>query len=268
VPDIVRFLPPVALAAGCLLISDVREQLAMQPVAPMRTIQVDAPGYKATDVVVRDEERAVAGFDDYVVRTFQRDSTDPGFSIYVGFWGIQRQGKSTHSPKNCLPGGGWEPVSASTRQIAVGGTAISVNRYLISNKGAYSLVYYWYQGRGNVESSEYRVKWDLLRDAAMFGRTDEAIVRVIVPYDARGAEATVASRTAAADSLATGIAQQLALQVAAVLPAPPAGRAPLPTTSVEQPATSAGGRNQRSSPATSQAAQVAASPSSTPIAGL
>ena len=228
--DLVRLLPPAALALGCVLISGAREQLTMRPAAPMKTIRVDAPGYKATDLVVKDEEKAVAGFDDYMVRAYERDSTDPGFSVYVGFWGIQRQGKSTHSPKNCLPGGGWEPVSAGTRQLSIAGATIPVNRYLISNKGAYSLVYYWYMGRGRAEASEYRVKWDLLRDAALFGRTDEALVRIIVPYDARGDAATVATRTAAADSLAERIARQLVPQVAAALPKAPGGRAPLPTT--------------------------------------
>jgi len=227
--DLVRFVPAAALAVGCVLISGAREQLTMTPVAPMKSVQVNAPGYKVTDIVVKDEERRVAGFDDYVVRAYQRDSLDPGFSLYIGFWGIQRQGKSTHSPKNCLPGGGWEPVSQSTRLITVGGATIPVNRYLISNKGAYSLVYYWYQGRGRAESSEYRVKWDLLRDAAVFGRTDEALVRIIVPYDARGAASVVAERTAVADSLATSVAVQLVPQVAAALPRAPGGRTPLPT---------------------------------------
>jgi EpsI family protein len=226
--DLVRLLPPAALAVGCILISGAREQLTVQPARPMQTVKVDAPGYTATDLVVKPEEKRVAGFDDYMVRAYQRDSLDPGFSVYVGFWGIQKQGKSTHSPKNCLPGGGWEPVSAGTRQLAIAGTTIPVNRYLISNKGAYSLVYYWYMGRGRAESSEYRVKWDLLRDAALFGRTDEALVRIIVPYDGRGDERTVAARTAVADSLATTIAAQLVPQVAAALPKAPGGRAQLP----------------------------------------
>jgi EpsI family protein len=118
-------------------------------------------------------------------------------------------------------------VSAGTRQLSIAGATVPVNRYLISNKGAYSLVYYWYMGRGRAEASEYRVKWDLLRDAALFGRTDEALVRIIVPYDGRGDAATVAARTAGADSMATRIARQIVPQVAAALPTPPGGRAAL-----------------------------------------
>ena len=40
---------------------------------------------------------------------------------------------------------------------------------------------YWYQGRGRVESGEYAVKYQLLRDAALRGRTEEALVRIMVP---------------------------------------------------------------------------------------
>ena len=33
--------------------------------------------------------------------------------LYVGYYGSQRTGATYHSPKNCLPGGGW--VFKSTR---------------------------------------------------------------------------------------------------------------------------------------------------------
>ena len=62
---------------------------------------------------------------------------------------------------------------------------MAVNRYLLSNAGERALVYYWYQGRGRVASNEYRVKWDLLRDSALRGRSEEALVRIVVPISPR-----------------------------------------------------------------------------------
>jgi hypothetical protein len=47
--------------------------------------------------------------------------------------------------------------------------------------GARAVVYYWYQGRGRVEANEYMVKWDLVRDAVLRRRTDEALVRLVFP---------------------------------------------------------------------------------------
>ena len=58
---------------------------------------------------------------------------------------------------------------------------MGVNRYLLQNGDARALVLYWYQGRGRVQASEYLVKWDLLRDAALKHRSDEALVRIVVP---------------------------------------------------------------------------------------
>jgi EpsI family protein len=65
--------------------------------------------------------------------------------------------------------------------IAVGADSVEINRYELANKQARALVYYWYQGRGRVAASEYQVKWDLLRDAAISGRSEEALVRLVIP---------------------------------------------------------------------------------------
>ncbi len=222
--DQVRYLPTIVLAAGCAMIFGVREQLSMPPRAPMSAVKLSAPGYTSTDVVVPEEERVVAGMSDYVMRSYQRDSTDPGFSVYVGYYDLQQQGKSIHSPKNCLPGAGWEQLSASVQPVSVGGQTYPVNRFLLANKGAQALVYYWYQGRGRVEANEYRVKWNLLRDAALHGRTEEALVRIVVPLDLSGERRTPAQMEAlyaSADSLAGHAATQLIPNVSQLLPPAP-----------------------------------------------
>ena len=225
-PDVTPWVPVALLGAGCLLISGMREQHKVPARAEMRTIAVDAPGYKATDVTVPEEERRIAGMTDYVMRSFQRDSLDPGFSVYVGYYDYQVQGKTIHSPKNCLPGAGWEAVEAGTRPVTADGQPSQVNRYLLANKGAQALVYYWYQGRGRVEHNEYRVKWNLLRDAAVHGRTEEALVRIVVPIDPRQRAAdegkTGPDVYARADSLALDLARQLIPRVNRAVPTPPA----------------------------------------------
>ncbi len=65
---------------------------------------------------------------------------------------------------------------------------MKVNRYLLQNGDQRALVLYWYQGRGRVQASEYMVKWDLLRDAALRHRSDEALVRIVVPLVGTGVE--------------------------------------------------------------------------------
>jgi EpsI family protein len=225
--SLTRFTPAVLLGAGCLLTSGLREQEKVPSRKPMSALSIGVPGRTVIgDIVVAEEERKVAGMTDYVFKTFQRDTLDAGLSVYVGYYDYQVQGKTIHSPKNCLPGAGWEQVSAEVRQIPVGGTTRPINRYLLAAKGQQALVYYWYQGRGRVEANEYRVKWNLMRDAAVYGRTDEALVRIVVPVPASELRSRgPATVYAEADRAALTLAKELIPSVEQLLPTPPGNRA-------------------------------------------
>ena len=84
-----------------------------------------------------------------------------------------------------------------------------MNRYVVQRGTQQALVLYWYQGRGRVEANEYRVKWNLLRDAALRRRSDEALVRVVVP---------ITTSDSAATNFAAGVAGELLPAVARSLP--------------------------------------------------
>ena len=220
--NFVRFAPAALLGVGCLLISGAREQKRMAPRLPLSTVRVDLPGYVPRDTTVDQAEQQVAGMSHYLSRIYSGRSAADGFGVYVGYYDYQVQGKTIHSPKNCLPGAGWEPLDAGVRTVALpGGDSAHVNRFLLANKGAQAMVYYWYEGRGRVEPSEYRVKWNLIRDAARYGRTEEALVRIVVPIDTRGLKGNERPDYAAADRLASAVAAQLVPGVRNVLPAPP-----------------------------------------------
>jgi EpsI family protein len=131
-----------------------------------------------------DKVLKVLGLDDYITRLYQRPDRMYA-DLYVGYWKSQRQGDTMHSPQNCLPGAGWEPVSQSILTFPdprnPGGQPLSVNRYLIQKGLDKQLVLYWYQGRGRVVASEYWSKIYLVLDAARYNRTDAALVRIVVP---------------------------------------------------------------------------------------
>lgn len=175
--------------------------IAATGVIPQQRLSLDAPlnavvprtfdGYVGTDVEISPEEQRVAGFTDYLFRNYTAPraegmedasaSQPPSFSVYVGYYDGQTRGKTIHSPKNCLPGSGWEALGSEIATVETPGGPVGVNRYLLQNGDVRALVLYWYQGRGRVQASEYMVKWDLLRDAALKHRSDEALVRIVVP---------------------------------------------------------------------------------------
>lgn len=114
--------------------------------------------------------------DDYILADY-RSPDGQTVNFYSAYYGSQRSGASAHSPRSCLPGGGWRIESHSKINIAPGSTP--VNRFVI-RKGEYrQLVYYWFKQRDRIITNEYAVKWYLLWDALTRNRTDGALVRLI-----------------------------------------------------------------------------------------
>jgi EpsI family protein len=189
-------VPAAILTAGCILNLSVVAQRSMPLRNPLRSMPPTLDQVK------------VAGTTSSLLRVYQRDTT-LAFSVYVGYYDRQRQGRTIHSPKNCLPGGGWEPLESREEQVQTSVGLVRLNRFVIAKKNDRALVYYWYQGRGRTESNEYRVKLDLIRDSALKRRSEEALVRIVMP---------IGSSNAAPDSLGHAVVQELAQQLENVLP--------------------------------------------------
>ena len=126
----------------------------------------------------------VLGADDYMSRYYNNGRSVVG--LYVGYYESQRQGDTIHSPLNCLPGAGWQPLSKGYLPISVvdasgRSSEITVNRYVIEKGLDRQVVLYWYQSHGRVVANEYRSKLYMIFDAARLNRSDAALVRVTSP---------------------------------------------------------------------------------------
>lgn len=213
--------PAIVLTVGCLLVLSARRQSIVTLSHPLREIPISFTGFAVEDRAISKNEQQVAGMSDYVFRIFgQQGDSAQAFSVYVGYYDSQTTGRTIHSPRNCLPGAGWQTIESGTRTLLVSGKSVTVNRYILANGPVQAMVYYWYQGRGRVAWNEYLVKWDLLRDAATRGRTEEALVRIMVPIPpSRGFNSTDwRDRQARADDLASNVASELLSTVEKALP--------------------------------------------------
>ncbi|HXI21059.1 MAG TPA: EpsI family protein [Gemmatimonadales bacterium] len=204
------WVPGSLLAIGCMLLFGVDRQHEMPLAAPLDSLPATLSRIAGTAVPVDQAEQQVAGMSSYVMRQYD-DSVAP-FTVYVAYYSHQTQGKTIHSPKNCLPGSGWDALQQSVVSVQTPAGPRRVNRYLLQNGEQRALVFYWYQGRGRVASGEYQVKWDLLRDAALRGRTEEALVRVLVWL-------TPTTDLERADARARSVTVELIPEVDRVLPA-------------------------------------------------
>ncbi len=126
--------------------------------------------------------------DEYVLARYAREQDPVPIELYVAYYGSQRKGASVHSPKACLPGGGWKIDEFDQRELTnIGpfGEPLSVNRSVISMGTSRQLVYYWFQQRGRRMTNEYLVKWFIFWDAITMNRTDGALVRLVATVPER-----------------------------------------------------------------------------------
>jgi len=147
---------------------------------------------RVQDLPIDAETQKVLGATDLMDRVYADPLTNGRADLFIGFFANQRKGGAIHSPKNCLPGAGWEPVKNEIIPITIAqnGETVRVNEYLIQNGLQEQMVIYWYQSQGETIASEYSAKFRLIWNAIRKNRTDGALVRVITPVrngDERGA---------------------------------------------------------------------------------
>lgn len=117
--------------------------------------------------------------DDYVLADYLNEEKD-WLNFYIAYYESQRKGVSPHSPRVCIPGGGW--LITSLEEVIInepGYDPFPVNRIVIELEGQRQLGYYWFEQRGRRIASEYWMKWYLLLDSLTLNRTDGALVRVM-----------------------------------------------------------------------------------------
>lgn len=129
--------------------------------------------------------------DDYLLANFAQASSRP-INLYIAYYNSQRKGEAVHSPRSCLPGGGWQLRDFDQRtlsNVSIDGRPLRVNRTLIELGNQRQLVYYWFQQRGRIVTNEFAVKWYLFWDALTRHRTDGALIRLVIALPATASEA-------------------------------------------------------------------------------
>ena len=139
--------------------------------------------------------RDVLKADDYFIANYKKpDQQD--INLYIVYYENQRDGSALHSPKACLPGGGWKIKRSNEVGLAQFGGQGKANRVVIEQGEQKLLVYYWIQQNGKNYANEFKARFSLLKQSVVSGRTDGALIRVIRPIkngDVTTAESDIGS---------------------------------------------------------------------------
>ena len=184
---------------------------ATPPAKPLTDFPQDVGSYRAVAEIPLDEQTlSILKVTDYTNRVYFSPA-EGELGLFVEYFRTQRTGAAIHSPKNCLPGAGWQPTVSEIDKLTLSdGRQVPVNMYIIRKDLDQQVVLYWYQSHGRVVASEYWGKFYMVYDALRLNRTDAAMVRITVPV--RNGD------TAAAREKAVAFAKQVAVDVEQIIP--------------------------------------------------
>jgi exosortase D (VPLPA-CTERM-specific) len=187
VQRLTRKIKPLSWAVPVLLAGIAASSLYVQErenVIPDRRIFAEFPlkiaDWKGVTGTLEENILESLKTEDYIISDYANENGG-SVNFYVAYYADQAAGSAAHSPRACIPGGGWLITELSVKTldgVRFEGKPLKVNRLLIK-KGDYTqVVYYWFQQRGRDITNEWLVKWFLFWDAMTRNRTDGALVRL------------------------------------------------------------------------------------------
>ncbi|MBC7956418.1 MAG: VPLPA-CTERM-specific exosortase XrtD [Cytophagales bacterium] len=198
-----RFLAPLlmgglllAAAGAASLLAPPREQIRPTRV-PLAQFPMSLPGgwTGRLDRLDRDVIATLA-VDDHLIANYARPG-EPWVNFYTAYYDSQSGGQSAHSPRTCMPGGGWKIAQLEEAPVAMSvpglPASMQVNRAVIQKGEQRQLVYYWFNQRGRQLTNELTVKWFILYDGITRHRSDGALIRLVTPV-APGEDLALADR--------------------------------------------------------------------------
>lgn len=147
---------------------------------PVTSFPTQLGAWQGRDIPIDPKVREVLGNGDFMERFFTQPGTPPA-DVFIAYFPTQRTGDTIHSPKNCLPGAGWVPLSSDVIHFQGGNRTFEANRVVIAKGQQKQLTIYWYEAHGRSVASEYWAKFYLVADSIRMHRSDGALVRLMTP---------------------------------------------------------------------------------------
>jgi EpsI family protein len=150
---------------------------------PLSCFPEQVANWDSTEIVLDQDTLEKLGPGDFKERVYHDpDGKLPAVDLFLAYFASQRAGETPHSPRNCLPGAGWNPDENVRVTLSMPGHApFPVNRYVVSKEGARELVLYWFWAHDRGVASEYLAKYYLVKDAIRMNRSDGGMVRFVTP---------------------------------------------------------------------------------------
>jgi EpsI family protein len=170
----------MAVALRSIVVEPQRE-------AQFEPIPLNVGQWQGRDIPIDESTAATLKATSALMRAY-RHPDGTYLTLFLAYFRDQKYGSQIHSPRHCLPGGGWVVANLERVPFDLGDKHLTVNRMIITRREQVDQMFYWFVTRSGQLTSEYALKFDLVWNSLLLRPTDAAMIRVTVNRQGRSAE--------------------------------------------------------------------------------
>ena len=166
----------VATFAAVMLIAQRGEPVVVR--TNLENIPLQFGHYQGTEDRFSDAVYEELNADLHLYRHYRRPDGNV-ISLYIGYYGTAKGGRTGHNPYSCLPSAGWGIIQGDQVSLRNGKGGASVNAIVAQKGDVYETVLHWYQSDKNkVLATGVQQNIQRLLGRIRYNRNDGAFVRV------------------------------------------------------------------------------------------
>lgn len=143
--------------------------------------------FKSTNIPISKSIDKELNTDIYLFRHY-KNSDGKFVTLYIGYYGTRKGGRTGHNPLACYPSAGWAILKESKAEISIQLNDqfkhYLFNKLIIKKGNQHQLVYHWYQYKGGkvissgIDQNIYRFKNKIFNN-----RNEGAFIRLSVNFE-------------------------------------------------------------------------------------
>ncbi len=170
----------LALLAGAAVFINFHKDLEVPLARPFAEFPAVHKGWRmAAQSNFSDDVLNLLRPTEYLSRRYVR-SDGASVDMYLSYFDGSPEGGRIHSPKNCLPGGGWAELSSERVQMNIDGETVNLVRAVYGSGDDKEVLYYWFAMRGQTISDEFSLKMAEITGSMFHRRRDQSFIRISV----------------------------------------------------------------------------------------
>jgi len=170
----------LVLLAGAALFINFHKDLEVPLARPFAEFPIAHNGWRmAAQSNFSEDILSLLRPTEYLSRRYVREDGQY-VDMYLSFFDGSPEGGRIHSPKNCLPGGGWSELSSERTTMNINGESVNLVRAVYGSGESKEVLYYWFAMRGQTISDEFSLKLAEITGSMFHRRRDQSFIRISV----------------------------------------------------------------------------------------